>query len=353
MRKIFVVVFLLILTVIFAQIKLPLTHVVPGGFTVHSIEILTSPQNFYGGDMINVGVRINFIRVMAQTGVYSFDLKENEVKLMSLRLIGLKLSETETNQLNYYGPTSVFPSNYQFGGFQIVGFYISKADLDAGYKEIWGWRTASPLACRNFSIIADLDMEPVYGQPMAGVHKGAQVDWICLQRVTAPGQRCQFALKEQAAPQPSQTQQYFHAKEIVDIIVEPEPFETGQELKITVVVNSETVLSPQDEYLVYWVTVKYQSGQTATIPHSYGNFNPNSAILITSTPRSSDIRNFVLDRAGRVSYTVPESVKIPMGAPVVEVEIKTQLWAGLDADRFSPHNFIKRWVAKTVFVPAR
>lgn len=354
MRKIFVVVFLLVLTVIFAQIKLPLTHVVPGGFTVQSIEILTNPQNFYGGDVINVGARINFIRVMAQAGVYSFDLKENEVKLMSLRLIGLKLSEAETNQLIYYGPTSVFPSNYQFGGFQIVGFYISKADLDAGYKEIWGWRTASPLACRNFSIIADLDMEPVYGQPTAGVHKGAQFDWICLQKVTAPGQRCQFALKEQAAQQPSQqVRQYYHAKEIVDIIVEPEPFETGQELKITVVVNSETVPNPWDEYLVYWVTVKYQNGQTASIPHSYGNLNPNSAIVVTSTPRSSDIRNFVLDRVGRVSYTIPESVKIPIGAPVVEVEIKAQLWAGLDPDRFSPHNFIKRWVAKTVFVPAR
>ncbi|MCS7175876.1 hypothetical protein [Pseudothermotoga sp.] len=344
-------VFILSLVVVlnFAQIKLPFTHVVSGGFTVHSIEILTVPQTFQGGDTISVGVKINFIRVMAQANVYSFDLKEGEQKLMSIRLIGLKLSETETNPLIYYGPTSVFPNSYQYGGFQIVGFYITKADLEAGYKEIWGWRTASSLACRNFTVIADLDMEPVYAQPTAGVHKSAQAEWICLQKTTAPGQKCQFTLKDQSL----QTRQHYHAKEIVDIIVEPEPFETGQELKITVVVNSEPVSQPWDEYLVYWVTVKYQNGQTASIPHSYGTFNPNLAIIVTSAPKTNDVRNFVLDRPGSIGYTMPEFIKLPLNAPIVELEIKAQLWAGLDADRFSPHNFIKRWVAKTVFVPAR
>lgn len=351
MKKLLWLFMVLLASLSFAQIKLPLTHVVPGGFTVSSIEILTNPETFYGQDTISVGVRINFMRVMAQAATYSFDLKESEQKLMSLRLIGLKLSETETNTLLYYGPTSIFPANYQYGGFQIVGFYVTKADLDAGYKEIWGWRTASPLACRNFSIIADLDMDPVYGQPMAGVHKGAQANWICVQKVTAPMQKCQFVRQDQASQ--SQTQQYYQTEQILDIVVEPEPFESGQELRITVIADSRPITQPWEQYLVYWVTVKYQNGQTSTIPHSLGNFNPSSAIVITSTPRTNDVRYFVLNQAGAVKYVLPETIKIPFNTSIVEVEIKMQIWAGLDVDSFSPYNFIKRWVAKTVFVPVR
>jgi len=334
----------------FSQLKVPLTHVVAGGFTVSSIEILTNPEKFYGQSIINVGVRINFIRTVGQAAAYSFDLKENEIKLMSIRLIGLKLSETETNTLIYYGPTSAFPSNYQYGGFQIVGFYVTKADLDAGYKEIWGWRVSYPLACRNFSIIADLDMDPVYNQPMAGVHKGAQVDWVSVQRVTAPMQSCEFVRKDQVSQQ--QTQQYFQVERILDILVEPEPFELGQQLKITVLADSKPQTNPWDQYLVYWINVKYQNGQTSTIPHSFGNFNPNSAIIVTSTPKGAgDVRYFVVNQAGSVSYVLPETIKIPFNSSIVEVEIKVQLWAGLDVDRFSPYDFTKRWVAKIVFVP--
>ncbi|MDK2923270.1 MAG: hypothetical protein PWQ90_711 [Pseudothermotoga sp.] len=193
--------FVLMAVLSLAQLKPPLTHVLPGGFTVSSIEILTNPERFYGQDLINVGVRINFIRTIGLGAAYSIKLKENEIKLMSIRLAGLKLSETETDTLIYYGPTSAFPSNYQYGGFQIVGFHVTKSDLDAGYKEIWGWRVAYPLACRDFSIIADLDMDPIYNQPMAGVHKGARADWTCVQRLTAPMQRCEFVRKDQPSQQ--------------------------------------------------------------------------------------------------------------------------------------------------------
>lgn len=356
MKKALILLTILCITLLgFSQIKLPLTHVTPGGFTVHSIEILTNPTTFYENDVLSVGIKINFQRTIAGSTVYSFDLREGEQKLMSLRLIGLKLSETETNQLVYYGPTSAFPSNYQYGGFQIVGFFVTKADLDAGFKEIWGWRTVSPLACRDFSIVVDLDMDPVYGQPMAGVHMGTQKSWTCSRPVTSPFGRCQFAEKVQQTQSQQTTTQYYWPKDISDIVVEPEPFEVGQSLRVTVILNSEPTSSPWDYYMVYWVTVTYQNGQTRTIPHTYGNFNPNTAIIITSTPKSKDIRTLVLDHAGSISYTLPESITITQTAaanvPISQVEIKVQIWAGLDVDRFSPYDFVKKWVAKTVFVP--
>lgn len=347
---------LLAVVLCFGQIKLPLTHVTPGGFTVHSINILVSPEPFYEQDMLNVGVRINFIRVMAGAA-HSFDLKEGEQKLMTLRLIGLKLSETETNLLIYSGPGSAFPSDYQYGGFQIVGFFVTKADLDAGFKEIWGWRTSSPLVCRDFSIIADLDMEPVYEQPLSGFHIGAQRAWTCSRPVTSPFGRCQFIEKTQQAQSQQTAVQYYQPKDISDIVVEPEPFELGQSLKVTVILNSEPSSSPWDYYMVYWITVTYQNGQTRTIPHTYGNFNPSSAIVLTSTPKSTDVRTLILDRVGSISYTLPEHIVIPQTAvanvPITQIEIKAQIWAGLDVDTFSPYTFVKRWIAKTVFVPAQ
>lgn len=356
MKKILTIsVVIFALTLCLAQIKLPLTHVTPGGFTVHSIEILTNPTTFYENDILNVGIRINFSRTISGSTAYSFDLKEGEQKLMSIRLIGLKLSETETNLLLYNGPASAFPSNYQYGGFQIVGFFLTKADLDAGFKEIWGWRVASSLACREFSIIADLDMDPVYGQPMAGAHVGVQKTWTCSKPVTSPFGRCQFIEKTQQAQSQQATTLHYQPKDISDIIVEPEPFELGQQLKVTVVLNSEPTSNPWDYYMVYWITVTYQNGQTRTIPHSYGNFNPNSAIIITSAPKSKDIRTLILDRPGAISYTLPENITITQAAvaniPITQIEIKVQIWAGLDVDRFSPYDFVKRWIAKTVFVP--
>ncbi|MFN4190592.1 MAG: hypothetical protein ACK4E2_06330 [Pseudothermotoga sp.] len=355
MKRILAVSIIFVVALCFAQIKLPLTHVVPSGFTIHSIEILTNPTTFYENDKIGVGVKINFMRAVAGANVYSFELKEGEIKLMSLRLIGLKLSETETNFLVYNGPTSAFPSNYEYGGFQIVGFYVTKADLDAGYKEIWGWTNLSPLPCRDFYIVADLDVDPVYGQPLAGYHIGEKKVWTCTRPVTSPFGRCQFTEKTGQTQPQQPSAQYYQPKDISDIIVEPEPFELGQPLKINVVVNSEPASSPWDYYMVYWVTVTYSNGQTRTIPHSYGNFNPNSAIIITSNPKSKDIRTLVLDRPGPISYTLPESITITQSAvaniPITQVEIKVQIWAGLDADRFSPYNFTERWQAKTVFVP--
>ncbi|MEJ5229930.1 MAG: hypothetical protein WHT65_07995 [Pseudothermotoga sp.] len=341
-----------VLCIGFAQIKLPLTHVTVGGFTVHSIEILTNPQTFYQNDILNVGIRINFIRTIAGASVYSFDLKEGEQKLMSLRLIGLKLSETETNQLLYYGPTSSFPANYQYGGFQIVGFFVTKADLDAGFKEVWGWRTASPLACRDFTIIVDLDMDPVYGQPTAGAHMGTQKSWICSMPVTSPFGRCQFTEAQQAQSQTGTTK-YYWPKGISDIVVEPEPFEVGQPLRITVLLDSEPTSSPQEYYLVYWVKVMYQNGQIRTIPHTLGNFSPETAYIITSTPGAGNNRTIVLDRAGDVSFLLPESITVPQSnVAITQIEILFQIWGGFDVDTYRPYDYVERWVPKTVFVPA-
>lgn len=106
--------------------------------------------------------------------------------------------------------------------------------------------------------------------------------------------------------------------------------------------------------MVYWIHVKYQNGQESSIAHLFGNFDPNSAIIVTSTPKEAgDVRYFVLNREGPVEFVLPEMIKIPFNGSIVEVEVKVQLWAGLDVDRFSPYEFTKRWIAKIVFVPAR
>ncbi|MDI6863085.1 MAG: hypothetical protein QMC97_06865, partial [Pseudothermotoga sp.] len=61
MKRTWLMCFVFLFSVLsFSQLKVPLTHVVPGGFTVSSIEILTNPEKFYGQSIINVGVRINF-----------------------------------------------------------------------------------------------------------------------------------------------------------------------------------------------------------------------------------------------------------------------------------------------------
>ncbi len=81
-------------------------------------------------------------------------------KTMSLRLIGIKYSETETNLLEYYGPTSAFPP-YDYSGFSVIGFVVTENDLKKGYIDVWGWASKEPLHCRDATIYASFS---VYNQ---------------------------------------------------------------------------------------------------------------------------------------------------------------------------------------------
>lgn len=353
MKKIILFLALTIAVVACAQlIKLPpLSHVVAGNFTVHSIEILTNPETFYEGDMLSIGIRINFMRTIAGSNVYSFDLKETETKLMSLRLIGLKIGETHVNLLSYFGPTSEFPSDYQYGGFQIVGFRITKADLDAGYKDIWGWSTSYPLTCQEFTIHVDLDMEPVYGQPMAGYHIGTRKTWVCEKPFTSVHTKGKFVEKDAKAQQ-----SFYRFVSISDVLVEPEPFQRGQPLKMKLLVNSEEVSGEYaDMYMTYKIELVYESGKRRSVDHAYGHFSPDAAIRIISRPKSVGVPFLLLDRSGTIVYTLPEEITIPMfdlpGENAIAVEVTFCVYAILDVDRCTPYIFTKRWVARKIFVP--
>lgn len=81
-------------------------------------------------------------------------------KTMSLRLIGIKYSETETNFLEYYGPSSAFPP-YDYSGFSVMGFVVTENDLKKGYIDVWGWASKEPLQCRDATIYASF---AVYNQ---------------------------------------------------------------------------------------------------------------------------------------------------------------------------------------------
>lgn len=173
------------------------TPQIPGGYTVVVKDLLVRPQPFTAGSKISVGIRLAFQWVAKVTTLpsqpgpksspYVFQLPTGApCKLMSLRLQGLLLSPTEVNLLEYYGPTSMFPADYSYGGFQIVGFCVTAADLKQGFKDIWGWSTASPLACRDFRIVVDLDANPQFKNPMAGVHMGLDRQWRAVPLTTAP-----------------------------------------------------------------------------------------------------------------------------------------------------------------------
>ncbi len=78
-------------------------------------------------------------------------------KTMSLRLIGIKYSETEANLLEYNGATPAFPS-YEHSGFQVVGFTVTENDLKRGYIEVWGWASKEPLQCGDAAIYASFSV---------------------------------------------------------------------------------------------------------------------------------------------------------------------------------------------------
>ncbi|GEM_PF-680850 len=134
-------------------------------------DINIKPQNFTKKDNISVGVRIKFTKQKTIPGIHDRklcncafegsveDQEHGFMKIMSLRLIGIKYSETETNPLEYYGPTPEFPP-YSYSKFQVIGFIVTQGDLQNGYKEIWGWAPrTNPLADnREFTIYASLDV---------------------------------------------------------------------------------------------------------------------------------------------------------------------------------------------------
>ncbi|MGQ9617817.1 MAG: CARDB domain-containing protein, partial [Candidatus Aminicenantia bacterium] len=80
----------------------------------------------------------------------------------SLRLIGIKYSETETNLLVYYLPERATPPfmDKTYGGFPIIGFDIYKEEVERGFAEIWGWapKKNPPEEGREFKIYATLDV---------------------------------------------------------------------------------------------------------------------------------------------------------------------------------------------------
>jgi hypothetical protein len=136
---------------------------------VQDVLFSNEPQQ---GQKLNVGVRVKFTKKTVIPGTPGQKLCDCAFegppdapvkfwsKTMSLRLIGIKYSETETNLLEYYGPTPAFPP-YDYSGFQVIGFTITENDLKKGYIDVWGWASKEPLPCREASIYASL---AVYNQ---------------------------------------------------------------------------------------------------------------------------------------------------------------------------------------------
>ncbi len=134
-------------------------------------DVLINPPSFSTADMISVGVRVRFTKQTYIPGAPGQKLCDCAFegpsgapakfwsKTMSLRLIGIKYSETETNLLEYYGPTPSFPSR-SYSGFQVIGFTVTEADLKEGIKDVWGWSPReNPLKDnREFKIYVTLDV---------------------------------------------------------------------------------------------------------------------------------------------------------------------------------------------------
>ncbi len=134
-------------------------------------DVLINPSSFSTADMISVGVRVRFTKQTYILGApgqklcnCAFEGPSGEPakfwsKTMSLRLIGIKYSETETNLLEYGGPTPSFPP-HSYSGFPVIGFTITEADLREGIKDVWGWAPKkNPLKDnREFKIYVTLDV---------------------------------------------------------------------------------------------------------------------------------------------------------------------------------------------------
>ncbi|WP_428109853.1 CARDB domain-containing protein [Caldisericum sp.] len=132
-------------------------------------DIIMNPPNFTTGDQISVGVRIKLWKetiIPGAPGVKKCNCAVEPVRvttvdwyaIMSLRLIGIKYSETETNLLQYYGSTPS-PHSYTYGGFPVIAFVVTDKDVEKGYIDVWGWAPIkNPLKDnREFTIYASLD----------------------------------------------------------------------------------------------------------------------------------------------------------------------------------------------------
>lgn len=144
-----------------SQKKLP-----PLGKTYWCVEVKDilfskEPQE---GKKLSVGVRVKFTQKTVIPGApgqklcdCAFEGPSDSAKIwsktMSLRMIGIKYSENETNLLEYYGPTPAFPP-YDYSGFQVIGFVVTENDLKKGYIDVWGWASKEPLQCRDATIYA-------------------------------------------------------------------------------------------------------------------------------------------------------------------------------------------------------
>jgi len=125
------------------------------------VEDIISPQSPMQGSKFTVGVVLKFtsqVRIVGSPGPSSIKCNcpiKGPYGTVSLRLIGVKYSPTETNLLEYYGPTPAFPP-YDYSGFPVIGVIVTEADFKRGKKEVWGWATKEPLQCRDFEIYASL-----------------------------------------------------------------------------------------------------------------------------------------------------------------------------------------------------
>ncbi|WP_460176220.1 hypothetical protein [Thermodesulfovibrio hydrogeniphilus] len=132
-------------------------------------DILILPADFNTNTAITVGVKVKFTKQTyspAGRGRCNCAFEGPSGKLthawgkrMSLRLIGIKYSETETNVLEYTGPTPAF-TPYTYSGFQVIGFTVNENDIERGFKYVGGWvPRQNPLNdSREFRIFATLDV---------------------------------------------------------------------------------------------------------------------------------------------------------------------------------------------------
>lgn len=135
---------------------------------VQDIMFSREPQQ---GQKFSVGVRVKFTKKTIIPGApgqklcnCAFEgplgkLAKVWTKTMSLRLIGIKYSERETNPLEYGGPAPAFPP-HNYSGFQVIGINITEGDLKKGYMDVFGWAPKkNPLNDnREFKIYASRDV---------------------------------------------------------------------------------------------------------------------------------------------------------------------------------------------------
>lgn len=137
-----------------AQVKVPTIGKTYWCAEVEDILFSKEPQQ---GEKLSVGVRVKLTKKTIIHGAPGQKLCncafEGPPDAMSIRLIGIKYSETETNLLEYYGPTPAFPP-YDYSGFQVIGFRVTENDLKKGYIDVWGWASKEPLQCRDATIYA-------------------------------------------------------------------------------------------------------------------------------------------------------------------------------------------------------